>query len=66
MNYGTLRRQQILERHSNRRESCMAKAIWKKAVLAESDRTVVVDGFTYFPLHSVQREYLRESDQRTT
>ena len=44
----------------------MAKAIWKKAVLAESDRTVVVDGFTYFPLHSVQREYLRESDQRTT
>ena len=44
----------------------MAKATWNKAVLAESDRTVVVDGFTYFPLHSVKQEYLRESDQRTT
>jgi uncharacterized protein (DUF427 family) len=44
----------------------MAKAIWKGAVLAESDRTVEVEGNQYFPLDAVRREYLRESATHTT
>ncbi len=40
----------------------MAKAVWKDAVLAESDRTVVVEGNQYFPLDSVRSEYLRPSE----
>jgi uncharacterized protein (DUF427 family) len=40
----------------------MAKAIWKGAVLAESDQTVVVEGNQYFPKESVRSEYLKPSD----
>ncbi|MGH7847953.1 MAG: DUF427 domain-containing protein [Candidatus Binatia bacterium] len=32
------------------------KAIWKGAVLAESDKTVLVEGNHYFPPESVRRE----------
>ncbi|MGF1652962.1 MAG: DUF427 domain-containing protein [Actinomycetales bacterium] len=38
------------------------KATWNGAVVAESSDTVVVEGNHYFPLGSVRREYLRESD----
>jgi uncharacterized protein (DUF427 family) len=44
----------------------MARATWKGTVIAESDRTVVVEGNHYFPSESVHREFLRESDSRTT
>ncbi|MDE3076410.1 MAG: DUF427 domain-containing protein [Chloroflexota bacterium] len=44
----------------------MAKATWNGAVLAESDATVVVEGNHYFPAASVKREYLRESNTKTT
>lgn len=43
----------------------MAKAIWKGAVLAESDRTVVVEGNYYFPPDSVKKEFLRPSETHT-
>ena len=43
----------------------MPKAIWNGAVIAESDDTVVVEGNHYFPLESVKREYLVESDTHT-
>ncbi|HEY7553184.1 MAG TPA: DUF427 domain-containing protein [Candidatus Binatia bacterium] len=42
------------------------KAIWKDAVLAESDETVVVEGNHYFPPESIKREYFRSSDNHTT
>ena len=42
------------------------KAIWNGAVLAESDKTIVVEGNHYFPPDSVNREYLQESSTRTT
>jgi len=42
------------------------KATWNGAVLAESDRTVVVEGNHYFPPDSVRREYLKPSDTHTT
>ena len=43
----------------------MAKALWKGAVLAESDRTIVVEGNHYFPRSAVRAEYLRPSDTQT-
>lgn len=43
----------------------MAKAIWNGAVLAESNRTVIVEGNYYFPKDSVHPEYFRESDTHT-
>ncbi len=43
----------------------MPRAIWNGAVVAESDDTVVVEGNHYFPIESVNREYLVESDKHT-
>jgi uncharacterized protein (DUF427 family) len=43
----------------------MARASWHGAVIAESDRTVVVEGNQYFPKESVRAEYLRSSDTHT-
>ena len=43
----------------------MAKASWNGAVLAESDRTVIVEGNQYFPPDSVHVEYFRPSDTQT-
>lgn len=43
----------------------MAKAIWKDQVLAESDKTLVVEGNHYFPPAAVRMEYLRPSNTRT-
>jgi uncharacterized protein (DUF427 family) len=44
----------------------MPKAYWNGALIAESDETIVVEGRHYFPPHAVRREYLRESQTRTT
>jgi uncharacterized protein (DUF427 family) len=41
------------------------KAIWNNAVLAESDKTVVVEGNHYFPPESVNRQYFQESGTHT-
>ena len=40
----------------------MPKATWEGAVLAESDRCVVVEGNQYFPPEAVRREVLEPSD----
>jgi uncharacterized protein (DUF427 family) len=40
-------------------------ATWNGAVLAESDRTVVVEGNHYFPPDSVRREHLQPSNTHT-
>jgi uncharacterized protein (DUF427 family) len=44
----------------------MPRAIWNGAVLAESDRCVVVEGNRYFPAEAARREYLRPSATHTT
>ena len=44
----------------------MAKAIWNGVVLAESDKTEVVEGNQYFPPDSVKREYFKESSTHST
>jgi len=38
------------------------KAIWNGKVIAESDKTVVVEGNHYFPVDSVNKDYLVQSD----
>jgi uncharacterized protein (DUF427 family) len=43
----------------------MARAVWNGAVLAESDRTVVVEGNHYFPPESIRREHFKESSTHT-
>ena len=43
----------------------MPKAIWNGAVLAESDKTVVVEGNHYFPPESLNRRYFQPSETRT-
>ena len=35
------------------------KAIWRGHVVAESDRTLDVDGYRYFPREAVRMEVLR-------
>ena len=41
------------------------KAMWNGAVLAESDKTVVVEGNHYFPPDSIRKEHFRPSDTHT-
>jgi uncharacterized protein (DUF427 family) len=39
----------------------MARAVWNGAVLAESDKTVQVEGNDYFPPESLNKEYFTDS-----
>ena len=40
----------------------MPKAIWNGAVIADSDDTIVVEGYHYFPVESVDSDYLVDSN----
>jgi uncharacterized protein (DUF427 family) len=42
------------------------KAVWNGVTLAESDKTIVVEGNHYFPPDSVRRELLQSSATHTT
>jgi uncharacterized protein (DUF427 family) len=42
------------------------KASWNGHVIAESDDTVVVEGNHYFPVSSLNREYVLESNHRSS
>jgi uncharacterized protein (DUF427 family) len=44
----------------------MAKAIWEGAVLAESSRTVEVEGNQYFPYDAIKPEYFKPSVTHST
>jgi uncharacterized protein (DUF427 family) len=44
----------------------MKTATWNGAVLAESDRTIVVEGNHYFPADSIKAEYFKDSNHHTT
>ncbi|MGC9539613.1 DUF427 domain-containing protein [Streptomyces sp. UG1] len=43
----------------------MMRAVWHGAVLAEADRTVVVEGNHYFPPESLERRYFTKSRMRS-
>jgi uncharacterized protein (DUF427 family) len=42
------------------------KAIWNGVVIAESDKTVIIEGNHYFPADSVKMEYFQSSETHTT
>jgi uncharacterized protein (DUF427 family) len=42
------------------------KATWNSAVLAESDKTIVIEGNHYFPPDSINRQYFQDSSTHTT
>lgn len=41
------------------------KVIWMNEALAESDKTIIVEGNHYFPPDSVHLDYFRKSDTKT-
>ena len=43
----------------------MRHAIWNNVVLAESDKTVVVEGNHYFPPDSIRQQYFKPSSTHT-
>jgi uncharacterized protein (DUF427 family) len=42
------------------------KAVWNGATLAESDKTIVIEGNHYFPPDAVKRELFQPSNTHTT
>jgi len=44
----------------------MPKAIWNGTVIAESDKTVQIEGNHYFPPQSVHQEFLKPSTRVTS
>jgi uncharacterized protein (DUF427 family) len=44
----------------------MPKAIWNNVVLAESDGIETVEGNVYFPIESINKQYFKETETRTT
>ena len=43
----------------------MPRAIWNGQVIAQSDKTQMVDGNHYFPPDSVNRDFFHDSDHHT-
>jgi uncharacterized protein (DUF427 family) len=42
------------------------KAVWSGIVVAESNKTMVIEGDHYFPPESINKQYFEESTTRTT
>jgi uncharacterized protein (DUF427 family) len=42
------------------------KAIWKDQVIAESDKTIVVEGNHYFPKSALKKDFFQKSSSKTT
>jgi uncharacterized protein (DUF427 family) len=42
------------------------QAVWNNTVIAESDKTVLVEGNHYFPEHTLKREYVTFSNHKTS
>lgn len=41
------------------------KAVWNDKILAESDKTIVIEGNHYFPPDSLNKEYFVSSDTQS-
>jgi uncharacterized protein (DUF427 family) len=42
------------------------KAIWNNQIIAESDKTIIVEGNHYFPYNSIKPDFFQDSDTHTT
>jgi len=43
----------------------MVKAVWNNQVIAESNKTVEVEGNQYFPPQDIKKEFFKDSDHHT-
>jgi uncharacterized protein (DUF427 family) len=43
----------------------MMKAIWNGKIIAESDKTINIEGNQYFPAETVKKEFLSDSNTHT-
>lgn len=43
----------------------MPKAVWNGVILAESEKTIVVEGNHYFPYHTIRQEYFQPNSSHT-
>ena len=50
-------------RHDHEHSGVRVQATWHGTVLADSDRTIIIEGNHYFPPEDVSTEYLTESGQ---
>jgi quinol monooxygenase YgiN len=53
-------------RHDHEHSGVRIRATWHGTVLADSDRTIIIEGNHYFPPEDVSTEYLTESGKHTT
>ena len=44
----------------------MVKAVWNGKVIAESDKTEIVEGNHYFPPDSINKEFFKETSHHST
>ncbi len=53
-------------RHAHEHPGIRVQARWHAPVLADSDRTIIIEGNPYFPPEDVSTGYLSESSRHTT
>jgi uncharacterized protein (DUF427 family) len=53
-------------RQPNSSEATMYTATWNGAVIAQSEKTIEIEGNQYFPMDSVESEFLVDSDTTST
>lgn len=41
------------------------KAIWNETIIAESNDTIIIEGYHYFPPQSINSEFFKSSDTHT-
>ena len=44
----------------------MKKAIWNNTVIAESEKTIVIEGNHYFPPETLKQEFFKSNETHTT
>ncbi|PRY88104.1 DUF427 domain-containing protein [Mongoliibacter ruber] len=42
------------------------KAIWNNQIIAESDKTIQIEGNHYFPADTIKKEFFKSSETHTT
>jgi uncharacterized protein (DUF427 family) len=54
------------KRQPNSKEATMYTATWNGAVIAQSDKTIEIEGNQYFPMDSVDSQFLVDSNTTST
>lgn len=44
----------------------MKQAIWNNTIIAESDKTIVIEGNHYFPPSDIKQEFFKNNETHTT